>query len=174
MLSSTILRELLSCQLLTWKSARKNYSILEANKTTELIVNNFEFKIQINTERIRSAVASIDNAVIKERKCFLCEENRPQEQLFISDGDYQILVNPYPIFNEHFTIPASLHTNQRIEKRIIDMLNYSLFFKDHVIFYNGPKSGASAPDHFHFQVGNKGFLPLEKSRSEERRVGKEC
>ena len=33
---------------------------------------------------------------------------------------------------------------------------------DYTIFYNGPKCGASAPDHAHFQAGNKGFMPIEK------------
>ena len=32
---------------------------------------------------------------------------------------------------------------------------------DFVIFYNGPQCGASAPDHLHFQAGNRGFLPVE-------------
>jgi len=33
------------------------------------------------------------------------------------------------------------------------------------LFYNGPKCGASAPDHFHFQAGNAGFMPLDEESS---------
>lgn len=42
------------------------------------------------------------------------------------------------------------------------MLKLAETLDNYVIFYNGPRCGASAPDHMHFQAGNKGFLPIEK------------
>ena len=34
--------------------------------------------------------------------------------------------------------------------------------KEMFVFYNGPKCGASAPDHMHFQAGSRGVVPLER------------
>jgi galactose-1-phosphate uridylyltransferase len=71
-------------------------------------------------------------------------------------------VNPFPIFSRHLTIPSDEHTDQRIRYNFGKMLSLADALPDYVIFYNGPQSGASAPDHFHFQAGNKGFMPVEK------------
>ena len=42
------------------------------------------------------------------------------------------------------------------------MMELAAELPDFTIFYNGPKCGASAPDHAHFQAGNKGFMPIEE------------
>jgi hypothetical protein len=109
-----------------------------------------------------SSAARVDAASIAERRCFLCGANLPAGQRGLAWGeDYRILVNPYPIFPEHFTIPTLAHTDQSIAGRLSDMLDLARGLDRHVVFYNGPRSGASAPDHAHFQAGNKGFLPAE-------------
>jgi ATP adenylyltransferase/5',5'''-P-1,P-4-tetraphosphate phosphorylase II len=90
----------------------------------------------------------------------LCAANRPTEQKTIDFGNYEILVNPFPIFPEHFTIPRKEHVDQQIFPYFADMLELAKEMDDYLIFYNGPKCGASAPDHMHFQAGTKDFLPL--------------
>ncbi len=93
---------------------------------------------------------------------FLCPENQPPEQRGLPWGDgYRVLVNPYPIFARHFTIPAAEHVPQSIADRYGDMLALARCFDREVVFYNGPRCGASAPDHAHFQAVGKGAMPLE-------------
>jgi len=151
-------------QLSKWELARTNYESLKSVKERILSVAGREYKVQFNPARIISASAKVDDQSIKARKCFLCGENRPKEQDEIPfNGIYSILVNPYPIFPRHLTIPTIEHVPQRIASRFGDMLDLALHLDDYIVFYNGPKCGASAPDHFHFQAGNKGFLPIEKN-----------
>ena len=151
-----------SQQLASWDLPARNYAALQQVQKKELDVNGMTFKVQFNPSRIVSSAAKVDAKSIQERKCFLCRENLPKEQQGISFGDnYLILVNPFPIFPTHLTIPDNRHVDQRIAGRIGDMLDLAKQLTDFVIFYNGPKCGASAPDHAHFQAGNRGFLPLE-------------
>jgi ATP adenylyltransferase/5',5'''-P-1,P-4-tetraphosphate phosphorylase II len=123
-------------------------------------------KVQFNPARIKSSAAKVDNKSIKERKCFLCTDALPPKQKGIPFNDeYLVLVNPYPIFPRHLTIPRLEHAPQFIEPYFRDMLELSRALKSYTVFYNGPKCGASAPDHMHFQAGNKGFLPVETEYS---------
>ncbi|MHB9055030.1 MAG: DUF4922 domain-containing protein [Paludibacteraceae bacterium] len=155
--------QLLSDQLSVWETARNNYEALKHVKMKELNINGVPFKVQFNPARIVSSGAKVDAKSIQERKCFLCAENRPKEQEGLPFGEhYTILINPFPIFPKHFTIPANEHVPQQILSRYEDMLALAEYMSDCLIFYNGPKCGASAPDHVHFQAGNKGFLPIEK------------
>ncbi len=150
-------------QLADWPLAGQNYRLLEKVRTKNFDFGKFSVRVQYNPGRIQSSTAKVDTKSIQERKCFLCPAHLPAEQKGIPFGkDYQVLVNPFPIFPIHFTIPALHHTDQLICCRYEDMLQLAESLKDFVIFYNGPKCGASAPDHVHFQAGNKGFLPLEK------------
>jgi len=159
----TAVSRLFEEQLANWELARKNYQALKQVKTKTLFVDGCEYKVQFNPERLNSSAAKVDAQSIRERKCFLCAENRPSEQKGILFNErYTILVNPYPIFPRHLTIPAIEHTPQRIKNRLGDMLDLARQLDDYTVFYNGPECGASAPDHFHFQAGSKGFLPIEK------------
>lgn len=162
------IEQLLIDQLSVWETARNNYEALKQVKTKKLDVNGAKFKVQFNPARIVSSGAKVDAKSIQERKCFLCAENRPKEQEGIefkpisNQKEYTILINPFPIFPKHFTIPDVEHVPQLILGRFGDMLDLAEKMDDYLIFYNGPKCGASAPDHVHFQAGNKGFLPIEK------------
>ena len=150
-------------QLEAWDVAKNNYAALANVKVKELVVGNAHFKIQFNPARIVSSAAKVDAKSIKERKCFLCESNRPAVQEGIDwGGRYEILVNPFPIFPRHLTIPCKEHTPQRISDRIGDMMAIAHDLNGYILFYNGPKCGASAPDHMHFQAGNKGFMTFDK------------
>jgi len=159
-------KQLFEKQLKEWELARNNYEALKQVKVKTLDVNGHLYKVQFNPARIASSAAKVDPKSIRERKCFLCSENRPPEQKGVPFKDrYTILINPFPIFPRHLTIPALEHTPQLIASRFGDMLDLAQELDDYVLFYNGPKSGASAPDHFHFQAGNKGFLPIENDRN---------
>ena len=149
-------------QLSEWSLARQNYEALSKVRTKEFSFGDFSIRVQFNPARIVSSAAKVDAKSIQERKCFLCPSNLPPEQRGLPIcGNYQILVNPFPIFPVHLTIPDIEHIEQLIFDRYEDMLDIAAELNDFVIFYNGPKCGASAPDHIHFQAGNKGFLPIE-------------
>ncbi|MDR3653894.1 MAG: DUF4922 domain-containing protein [Paludibacter sp.] len=147
-------------QVSNWELARVNYAGLKSVQTKSFTFNNFEVIVQFNPARIVSSGAKVDAKTITARKCFLCTENRPAEQKSVEAGDYLVLVNPFPIFPEHFTIPRKEHVDQQILPYFTDMLMLAKTLDDYLIFYNGPKCGASAPDHMHFQAGTKDFLPL--------------
>ena len=163
----TELQSLLKRQLAGWPEAARRYRDLREVQTKEITIGGMPVRVQYNPARAVSTLARTDAASIAARPCFLCRENRPQQQESMPfegcDGRrYEILVNPFPIFPEHFTVPAVDHVPQRIAGRFPDMLRLADTFPDMTVFYNGPESGASAPDHFHFQMGCKGFLPVER------------
>jgi hypothetical protein len=164
---SQSVNELFSEQLRNWDLARINYGLLSKVITREIDFGKFRVIVQFNPERMKSSIAKVDSKSIEERPCFLCGKNRPSEQSGVSfEKDLNILVNPFPIFQKHLTIPSELHTDQRILNHFHQMLNLAKGIPGFVIFYNGPQCGASAPDHFHFQAGNRGFLPIEKDFSD--------
>lgn len=158
--------ELLERQLRDWDTVARNYDALSRVRTRELQLTDgstgctTRIVLQFNPERIRSSAAKVDAAALKARKCFLCDENQPAEQELIDwHGRYKIQVNPYPIFPRHLTIACRQHTPQLIGGRIPDMIALAHDLPGWVLFYNGPRCGASAPDHMHFQAGNADFLP---------------
>ena len=153
-------------QLSRWPLACDNFRALKNVKVREIDAGGLNVKLQFNPARIVSSAAKLDKADIARRKCFLCRDNRPQEQIMLrfegrKGKKYHILVNPYPIFPEHLVIAAARHTDQTIRQRYVDMLDLARKYTDFTIFYNGPKSGASAPDHHHFQAAPKDMIPLE-------------
>lgn len=155
-------------QLAAWPLAADNFAALENVRVKEVTAFRTPMKVQYNPARIVSSAAKVDTASLKARPCFLCDANRPAEQMQLDLADegipgYWLLVNPYPIFPRHFTIPAKEHTPQRIAGRIADMLAIARAMPNYTIFYNGPRCGASAPDHMHFQAGNSDFLPIIKA-----------
>jgi ATP adenylyltransferase/5',5'''-P-1,P-4-tetraphosphate phosphorylase II len=154
------IKSLFSEQVSTWKLARNNFAGLKTVQTKIFSFEDFEVRVQFNPARIASSGAKVDAKTIAERKCFLCAANRPAEQKGLNFGDYEILVNPFPIFPEHFTIPRREHVDQQILPYFADMLELTRAMDDYLVFYNGPRCGASAPDHMHFQAGTKDFLPL--------------
>ncbi|MDD2583712.1 MAG: DUF4922 domain-containing protein [Bacteroidales bacterium] len=171
-LNSENLAALFKEQLSSWEQARDNYKALENVIVKEVSVGGFPFKVQFNPARIVSSSAKVDKKSIKERKCFLCSENRPQVQRGLDfvyekerENPYTVLINPFPIFPKHLTIPMVAHKDQLIGGRMGAMLSLAKELQDFTLFYNGPKCGASAPDHFHFQAGNRGFLPMEQQIS---------
>jgi len=154
------LKSLFLGQVPNWELARVNYEGLKSIRTKTFSFGDFDINVQFNPARIISSGAKVDAISIGKRKCFLCEENRPEEQQSVDAGEYTVLVNPYPIFPQHFTIPRKEHSDQQIKSFFSDMLELAEAMDDFAVFYNGPCCGASAPDHMHFQAGTKYFLPL--------------
>ena len=149
-------------QLEKWDDARLRYQDLRNVKTRELVVGTSTMKVQWNPARIVSTGAKIDKQTLAKRPCFLCEQNRPKEQVKKSiDGQYELLVNPYPILPIHFTIPSVKHEPQLIRNSYSEIHKLLTEYPSMMVFYNGPKCGASAPDHAHFQAGTSGVLPLQ-------------
>lgn len=146
----------------TWKLSADNYRGLNHVEERTFNFDGFRIKVQFNPERMSSSVAKVDTQSIAARKCFLCGENRPAEQMSLDLGnDFILLVNPFPIFKTHFTIPSVQHIPQRFISSLKAMLTISQQMEEYLLFYNGPECGASAPDHLHFQAGETGFLPVE-------------
>lgn len=147
----------------TWELDRNNYNMLKDVMIKSFRFGSYKIKVQYNPGRIISTSAKVDEKSIRERKCFLCAENLPEEQKGINYKDeYIILVNPFPIFPEHFTLSSLNHQPQRIADTFSSLLSFSKdLSKYYSVVYNGPKCGASAPDHLHFQAGTKGFMPLD-------------
>lgn len=102
----------------------------------------------------RKASLTADLGAIEkgERACFLCDSARPKEQKHLKFKDYKILANPYPASELHFTVVNDAHIPQSLKGRVGDMLELADRYRDMCVFYNGPKCGASAPDHQHFQM----------------------
>ena len=146
-------------QLEKWDDARHRFRDLKHVETKKL---SEEVRLQFNPARIVSTGAKIDKKTLGERPCFLCDKNRPKEQMSQQiDERFHLLVNPFPILPVHFTIPARKHQPQAIYKSYGEMHRFLSLHSELMVFYNGPKCGASAPDHLHFQAGTSGILPLQ-------------
>ncbi len=152
--------KLLDDQIKVWDLARKNFTDLQQVHVKTFNFDGFDIKVQLNPARMVSTAAKTDKAALAARKCFLCKENRPEIQQGIEWRDYEVLVNPFPIFPRHFTIAKKEHQLQQILPFVRDIIDLAAELTQYVVFYNGPLCGASAPDHHHFQAGNRGFIPL--------------
>lgn len=153
---------LFETQLREWPFVAAGYEALQHLQERSFVVGGVPVRVQWNPARIRSTASKVDSRSVAGRPCFLCDAHRPVEQLSLPvGGRYKLLVNPYPIFPRHFTLPACDHTPQLLAGRFGDLLQLASAMPRYVVFYNGPRCGASAPDHMHFQAGNRGFVPIE-------------
>lgn len=153
-------------QLSRWPLACDNFRALKNVRVKEMEVGGLGVKLQFNPARMISSAAKLTKEDVAARRCFLCRDNRSEEQIMLKfEGrkgkKYHILINPYPIFPDHLVIAMSRHVDQSIWNRYVDMLDLARKYQDFTFFYNGPRSGASAPDHHHFQGAPAGLMPLE-------------
>lgn len=159
------LEELFDLQCNEWDLCAQNYKALQKILTRKITCDGSDYTIQFNPSRIKSATAAVQAGVV-ERPCFLCSSHRPRQQRYISykdnvtDHEYELLVNPYPIVNRHFTIVSSIHQKQTFDGHKDDMIRLAHLLPDYLLFFNGACSGASAPDHMHFQAVPKSSVPL--------------
>ncbi len=162
LMADSSLQRFFNRQLEKWDDARQRYRDLRDVETRELTEDNFTMQVQWNPARIVSTGASIDKKAVAKRPCFLCEQNRPQEQNKKQlDNLLELLVNPFPILPTHYTLPTMSHQPQRIDKLYPEIHRLLTEYPELMVFYNGPKCGASAPDHAHLQAGTNGILPLQ-------------
>jgi hypothetical protein len=159
---------LLNRQMGIWEQLAESYNYLKTVQTKYFEFDGFGIKVQFNSKRLISSSAVVDEVAIGKRGCFLCIKNLPKPQkVILYNEDYLILANPFPIFPEHFTIANINHFPQRITDSFYALLSLSKSMSKYfTVFYNGPKCGASAPDHLHFQAGNKYFMPLDSDYPE--------
>lgn len=157
-------------QLAKWQTARTNHEALNQIETRRFELAGNTITIQFNPARAVSTCAKVDKSSIEARKCFLCPENKPNEQdeIIISlDEPFSLRINPYPILPGHLTISSLKHQDQVLADKTIRQLPGKLiswleeyFASGYVLFYNGAKCGASAPDHFHFQAVKQSDVPV--------------
>ena len=162
-----ILDDFVERQRALWPMADKNFKALAGVRTKTLTLGGETVRVQFNPDRIISSAAKTDKASLSKRPCFLCPEHRFPEQIFlpvITDEArcYDILLNPFPIFPQHLVIALSEHRDQGVLDRLPDLLFLTRFFDGYTFFYNGPSSGASAPDHHHFQACPEHLMPIEE------------
>ncbi len=150
-------------QMDNWKEAAERFKELENIQSRTIQQDDIVLQVQWNPKRITSTAAKVDKRSVKERPCFLCDKNRPDEQLSIPfEGHYQLLINPFPILPNHLTLPTRRHTPQLLMPHLASMNRAVWALPDYLFFYNGGRCGASAPDHAHFQAGKRGIVPLER------------
>lgn len=156
--------ELFEQQLGTWPRLREGVEGLRQARVRVLDCGRYRSALQFNPQRIVSTAAKTDAASIRERKCFLCAANLPAEQrAVLVRSNWLLLANPAPILERHFTIPHVLHRPQSLDEAIPVMIGLAGDLAPRfTIFYNGPRCGASAPDHLHFQAAPQGSIPAEE------------
>ena len=162
------LQKFINDQLSVWPLAATNFRSMKNAETRKVRIYGLDCLVQHNPERVTSSTAETDAATIAARPCFLCAGNRPPEQFHIpfegrKGRNYRIQLNPFPIFPSHLVIVRDEHIPQAIWHHFPDMLDFADTYKDFTVFYNGPLSGASAPDHLHFQACPRHMLPLENA-----------
>lgn len=175
-----MLNHLFERQMPLWPACRERYEALAEARERVVTADGRDYVLTYNPARAKSAKAKIsaDGSLGEERPCFLCQHALPQEQLIEEvetlplHHKYLVAVNPYPIVDHHFTIIAKEHTRQTLVGRVWDMAFFADLFPDYLIFFNGACSGASAPDHMHFQAVPKQAVPmLQWSEDQKRQLG---
>lgn len=166
MKENKLIDKFLNDQYSVWPLVASNVRALKSCHVREVDIDGIKVMVQHNPERIRSSAAKVDSKSIGNRPCFLCSDNRPKEQNSLrfegrKGRHYHILANPYPIFPSHLVIASDRHIEQSIWRKYVDILDFAHHFTKYTVFYNGPKCGASAPDHLHFQACPRSLMPLE-------------
>jgi len=163
--------EFLFKQRQAWPQLAEGVSALGSAQVRKVECEGFSVQLQWNPQRIISTAARVDERSMRERKCFLCVENLPAaQQGILYQKEFLILCNPAPIFPTHFTISHVKHVPQAIDRALELFLDLARDLGPKCsVFYNGPKCGASAPDHLHFQASTKNAIPVEIDVADARR-----
>ncbi|MEK6757062.1 MAG: DUF4922 domain-containing protein [Bacteroidota bacterium] len=163
--------QLLEEQKKSWPQLAQGYASLSSVKLREIRCDGFSVFLQYNPGRIVSTGAKVDEKTIRERACFLCVPNLPPPQkAILYRGEFLVLCNPAPIFHQHLTISHINHIPQAIEPFVQTLLDLARDMSPRfTVFYNGPRCGASAPDHMHFQTNPTGMIPVENEAADDAR-----
>jgi hypothetical protein len=169
---SRLCLKLLLEQKRMWQDLREGYELLKNIRERDIPCRGFSIRLQQNPGRIKSSLADVGEKNANERRCFLCLNHLPEGQMgILYRNDYLILCNPMPVFSSHFTISHLDHRRQAIAEHIDTLLQImSDFGSGWTVLYNGPKCGASAPDHLHFQTIPSGQMPVEKEIRGKKRL----
>ena len=162
----TQISEMFSRELELRGRAFVNYGALDQVEVKDMTIDGFPAKLFFNPARVRSVMADVSPEALQKRACFLCPDGLEPLQLTTvwnspTGQTYFIRVNPFPIFNHHFTISSSIHERQTFAPHMESMLHLAQAMPEMSIFYNGPLCGASAPDHMHFQAVPRHSMPIE-------------
>lgn len=152
-----------TAQVRAWQLLAENTVALASVWEREIALDGGLVKVLFNPGRFNSTTADTDPDAVARRPCFLCAEHQPpEEQYILYEDDWRILCNPYPIFARHLTVAHREHRPQEV-RAVLPVLPglARRLSPGWSVFYNGPFSGASAPDHLHLQAVPSGMLPLE-------------
>ncbi len=164
---------LLDDQKRTWPQLTSGYASLDSIRLRQVACDGYSVWLQFNPGRIVSTGAKVDAKSIQERRCFLCVQNLPEaQQGILYNDEFLILCNPAPIFREHFTVSHVRHVPQLFSTCAASFLELARDLSPRLtVFYNGPKCGASAPDHLFFKASPSGTIPVEDAvRERNRRI----
>ena len=152
---------LLASQKMVWPQLQAGYDALDSRLERRLDAGELAVVLQCNPQRIVSTGADIDPGAIQARPCFLCPANRPAaQQAIVYHRPFLVLCNPFPIVPRHFTVAHREHRPQSLHSVLPTFLQLARdFHPDYAVLYNGPQSGASAPDHLHLQVLPTAAIP---------------
>ena len=164
--------ELLSEQKKVWLDLLKGYESLKDLRERNISCSGFSVRLQHNPGRIKSSTADVTQKNANDRRCFLCLNHLPEEQKgILYRNEYLILCNPMPILTAHLTVSHVDHRRQAIAEHFDAFLQLMVDLgSGWTVLYNGPKCGASAPDHLHFQAAPSGQMQIEKDIREQKRL----
>jgi hypothetical protein len=164
--------ELLSEQKKVWLDLLKGYESLKDLRERSISCSGFSVRLQHNPGRIKSSMADVTQKNANERQCFLCLNHLPEDQKgILYRNEYLILCNPMPILTAHLTVSHVDHRHQAVDEHIDAFLRLMVDLgPGWMVLYNGPKCGASAPNHLHFQAALSGQMPIEKDIREQKRL----
>jgi hypothetical protein len=164
--------DLLSEQKKVWPDLMKGYESLKDRRERDIPCGEFSVRIQHNPGRMKSSTANVSKKGVEGRDCFLCLDRLPEEQKgILYRNEYLILCNPAPILTDHLTVSHVDHRPQAVAEHIETFLRLMTDFgSGWVVLYNGPRCGASAPDHLHFQAALSGQMPIAKDIREQKKL----
>lgn len=159
-----LLTEFLDWQAESWPLLAKMRGALAQVEQRTVQVGERPLVVQFNPGRTVNSTAKVDAATIEKRPCFLCAGHLPPEEKGLAFGsDFVILANPFPILPVHFVLAFREHRDQRARVALDGLVDAALAAGGGLtVVYNGPTSGASAPDHLHLQAVGAGTLPEEQ------------
>ena len=147
-----------------WPRLASALGALDRTETRDVQLGSRVATLQWNPGRVASTTARIDEASLRARACFLCPDNLPVEEFGIPFGNrLMLLANPAPIMPLHLVAAHRSHSPQRLDPVLDDAIALAEATEGKLtVFYNGPRCGASAPDHIHLQAVAAGLLPDER------------
>lgn len=157
------LRAFLADQRRDWPRLAEATEGMARIQTRTLRVGGRTFVVQWNPGRVASSTARVDPGSVQRRPCFLCPDHQPPEERGFLYGEHLVVLpNPAPILPEHLVMAWRTHRDQALLPALHDLVDFAVAAgPTFTLLFNGPRCGASAPDHLHLQAGAAGHLPLE-------------